>query len=304
MIFNELYGTYYKTVESILCKAVSDGITKEDIRKIVEDTAFSESILTIEPSLTGGKWQLIKPNGEAVIKFPPTTPLTTLQKRWLKAIAQDPRIRLFEFDLEGLENVQPLYTSDEVYIFDRCWDGDPFEDETYIQTFRLILDAIKNRYPLSIDLRTHRGVPMHLDGLPKRLEYSKKDDKFRLILSKGWEENTVNLGRILSCKPLESELKERNTGPVSDKSKSVTLELFDERNTMERALLHFAHFEKEAQRFDNRRYRVRLKYQRDDETEVLIRILSFGPFIKVIEPESFVNLIKTRLKMQKSCEQE
>ena len=32
----------------------------------------------------------------------------------------------------------------------------------------------------------------------------------------------------------------------------------------------------------------------------MIRVLSFGPFIKVTEPERFVGLIKKRLEMQKS----
>ena len=38
------------------------------------------------------------------------------------------------------------------------------------------------------------------------------------------------------------------------------------------------------------------------ETEIVIRVLSFGPYVKALEPESFVNLIKERLISQKSCE--
>ena len=41
---------------------------------------------------------------------------------------------------------------------------------------------------------------------------------------------------------------------------------------------------------------------RFDETEIVIRVLSFGPYVKVLEPEGFVNLIKERLISQKSCE--
>ena len=54
-----------------------------------------------------------------------------------------------------------------------------------------------------------------------------------------------------------------------------------------------------AQRLDEKQYRILIRYQQDDETEVVIRVLSFGPFVKVTEPESFVELIKSRLKMQK-----
>ena len=84
-------------------------------------------------------------------------------------------------------------------------------------------------------------------------------------------------------------------------NKRVVIELYDGRNALERVLLHFAHFEKEAQRLDEKHYRVTINYRQDDETELVIRVLSFGPFIKVTEPERFVGLIKKRLEMQKSC---
>lgn len=45
-----------------------------------------------------------------------------------------------------------------------------------------------------------------------------------------------------------------------------------------------------------------MKYDGEDETEIVIRVLSFGPYVKVLEPSSFVNLIKERLISQKSCD--
>ena len=66
-------------------------------------------------------------------------------------------------------------------------------------------------------------------------------------------------------------------------------------------LLHFSHFEKQAEKIDDEHYKLILKYDKDDETELVIRILSFGPMVKVIEPYNFVELIKKRLEMQKSC---
>lgn len=302
MIFSELYGAYYNAVAAILREATEQAVTKEELRRIIDEKAFSESILTIEPSLTGGKWPLLKPNGASVLRFQPTMPLTLLQKRWLKAISLDPRIRLFDFDASGLENVQPLFTPDDVYIFDRYADGDPFEDEAYIQMFRLILDAIKNRHPLSIDVKNRRGTKTHLNGMPEYLEYSEKDDKFRLITSGCRYGKVINLGRILSCEPFPGDQRGDWKRPVPAANKSVVVELYDGRNALERVLLHFAHFEKESQRLDEKRYRVKMKYQQDDETEMVIRILAFGPFIKVTEPESFVELIKSRLEMQKSCD--
>lgn len=302
MIFSELYSAYYNTVAAILRQAVKRPITKEELRTIIDKQAFSESILSIDPSLTGGKWQLLKPDGTTPTRHPPTMPLTMLQKRWLKAISLDPRIRLFDFDVSGLQDVPPLFTPDDIYLFDQYADGDPFEDETYIQTFHLILDAVKNRYPLSIDVKNRRETRTHLNVMPEFLEYSEKDDKFRLITSGCRYGKVVNLGRILSCKPFQGDFRGYQKKLVPTADKHVVIELYDGRNALERVLLHFAHFEKEAQRLDERHYRITINYQQSDETEMVIRVISFGPFIKVTEPENFVELIKKRLEMQKSCE--
>lgn len=46
-------------------------------------------------------------------------------------------------------------------------------------------------------------------------------------------------------------------------------------------------------------YIVKLFYDESDETEMVIRLLSFGPMIKVIKPLEFKQLIRQRLKKQK-----
>ena len=95
MIFNELYGAYYNTVAAILAEAVSHPVSDEKIREIIARHAFGESILTIPDAIKDERWQLIKQDGTTTLKNKPSLPLSTLQKRWLKAVACDPRIRLF-----------------------------------------------------------------------------------------------------------------------------------------------------------------------------------------------------------------
>ena len=57
---------------------------------------------------------------------------------------------------------------------------------------------------------------------------------------------------------------------------------------------------KKTERIDDNRYRITLWYDKDDETEMLIRVIAFGPVLKVIEPERFIGQIKERLLMQKN----
>ena len=301
MIFSELYGAYYTAVAKIIGKAIESPLRINDIRTIIEENAFGESVINIESSLINEKWQLITKEGETPIVNKPTLPLTNLEKSWLKAISLDPRVKLFTEDFSDLEDVDPLFIPEDIYVFDKYADGDPYADEQYKQNFRLILDAIQKKYPLKIKSRTRAGRELYIVLMPDYLEYSEKDDKFRLIGSGRKYGDTVNLARIVSCEPYTEEYTPNPYTRMKSKSRTVEFELIDERNALERILMHFAHFEKQAEKIEDNRYLVKVTYDKDDETEMLIRILSFGPMIKVVGPNQFINLIKERLLKQKSC---
>ena len=66
-------------------------------------------------------------------------------------------------------------------------------------------------------------------------------------------------------------------------------------------MLHFAHFEKRAERLGKDQYLLKIKYSIEDEPELVIRILSFGPLVEVLGSEKFRNLVIEKLKKQKNC---
>ena len=302
MIFSELYSAYYNTVAGVLKAVVKHPLDNKEMREIIGQNAFGESVLNIEPAIREERWQFVKADGTTPIKHTPTMPLTTLEKRWLKSVYLDPRIKLFSDEMPDLSDVEPLFTSDDISVFDKYLDGDPYKDENYIKNFRLILDAIRKQYPLSIKMANRNGGITHMILTPQLLEYSEKDDKFRLIGAGLKYGGTVNLARITECKPYLKPHEKTNVKRDKVTLRTVEFDLVDERNALERVLLHFAHFEKQAQRIDKEKYRVKITYDKDDETEIVIRILSFGPMIKVTAPEHFVGLIKDRLIKQKNCE--
>lgn len=299
MIFSELYGAYYNTVAKILSRAVLGTLTDTSIRELVEQNAFSESVLSIIPALKSEHWQLLLPDLSTPLTHTPTLPLTTLQKRWLKAVVLDPRIKLFDIHFDFDDDIKPLFTSEDYVVFDKYSDGDNFGDEEYIRNFRTILSALKEKTALCIEHLNRHNKAIRVYVMPERLEYSEKDDKFRLITAGCHYGSVINLGRIIKCKPHPYTL--RNPSRRQTASRSLVMEITDQRNTLERAMLHFAHFKKQARKIADDKYRITIDYEENDETELLIRVLSFGPFIKVLEPSHFVELIKQRLRMQKSC---
>ncbi len=316
-------------------------------RNIIEKYAFSESFINIEKSIDEEKWQVVSKDGATPIKHKVIRPLSILEKRWLKAIALDPRKKLFTDEIKGLEDVEPLFALEDICYFDRfldgdpfeseeytrmklftdeikgledveplfalediCYfdrflDGDPFESEEYIKNFRTILKAIKKNQIIKIEMKTGKGREVVQFFKPEVLEYSSKDDKFRLVGVGSGNMNIVNLARITFCESLGKDeidkkvFENKKRKIIKD---SVTFELIDKRNALDRIMLHFAHFQKGAEKIDSNKYRVTVNYDKDDETEMVIRILSFGPMIKVTSPDYFVEQIKDRLKQQKILE--
>ncbi len=296
MIFSELYSAYYNAVSAILSQLIDGQTDEKELQKTIAKHAFGESALTILPSLKNGDWQLMRPDFTTPIRHKPTMPLTHLQKQWLKAISLDKRIRLFDVRFDGLEDVEPLFTEDDCCIYDCYADGDPYNDADYIAHFRTILQALREHRQIILTMQSRQGRSVTSRCFPVRLEYSEKDDKFRLITSGCRYITVANLAKIRSV-----ELTDVcDTGRFRRRTeyREFCLRIKDERNALERCMLHFAHFEKQAEKIDAKHYLVRIRYDKDDESELVIRVLSFGPMVEVTEPASFRNLMIDKLKKQ------
>ena len=297
MLFNEVYGSYYNVVAGILKDAVRGELSGKRIRKIIEEKAYLESGIVIPKALEKAKWPLIREDYTTPVRHIPTMPLTKLQKQWMKAICQDPRVMLFDPPVRELEDIEPLFEPDFFVWFDRYKDGDPYGDSLYREHFRLVLLALKERRGLRI---RYRGRRFRHDQvfIPEKLEYSSRDDKFRLTArSSGGTPYVIRMASILEvCLTEKAAPAETGSGGVT---KTVVLDLVDDRNALERAMIHFSDLEKETVKLDDTHYRITLRYRKDDETEMLIRVLSFGPKLRVSSPESFIQLVKERLDMQK-----
>jgi len=295
MLFHEVYGSYYDATAAVLRQAVRGTLTPKGLTALVQRKAFSESVLAIPQGLRGERWRLLHRDLTTPLREPPTLPLTTLQKRWLKALLLDPRIRLFDPDLSGLEDVEPLFTPDMFVVFDRYSDGDDYADPDYIRRFRTILTALRERRELHVRFETGHHECMAVAVTPQYLEYSEKDDRFRLVTASRKRCWIINLSRLQAC-ALGNKVEGAEPWPAP--TGQLTFELTDRRNALERVLLHFSHLQKETERLDELHYRVTLHYDKRDETELVIRILSFGPVIRVTAPEHFIGLLRQRIDRQ------
>ncbi len=305
-LFSEIYGLYYLVVRKILEKANLDTLDFSDISKIINENAFSESSFFIIPNLENGEWDFFDSEKNCKLesdKF--ELPITNLQKSWLRAILNDRRIKIFldRDEIEELKtkfsDIEELFDYDDFYIFDKNLGGDNFENQEYIKNFRILLDCIKEYKFLEIEYKNKNDRVTKNIYKPIKINYSEKDDKFRLIAYRVFNKKKnfvkLNISSIVSAEIKENNFLEPRKN--QEDSTFIKIKLYNERNALERFMLQFAQYEKETEAFE-KEYISKIYYDRADETELLIRILSFGPVLKVIEPEFFVNEIRKRLQRQ------
>lgn len=294
MVFNEVYSIYYQIVLEIIEKANKESITASDLIEIAKREGFGESFLTIEESIDT-KWKILNKQKKPLVNAT-ERPLTNLEKRWLKTISLDPRIKLFDVSLEGVEDVEPLFSLDSIDHFDDFTDGDAYESKEYQTIFRTIRQALHEHRIVEVSYISRKNIELIEKVMPRYLEYSKKDDKFRLVSLRNGSTSMINLGRIKECKILnETYVLPDN---LIDREDEVVLEITDTEEALERIMMHFSLLEKKTEEIGENTYRMTLRFDRDETLDILIRILSFGPIIKVIEPVNFKEKIKERIMKQ------
>lgn len=308
-LFSEINCTYYNITEKILRQK---SVTKEDIRRIISKNGFSETVLFLEPELIGKNniGLLTEQDGiyNSILKNEPHIPLTSVQKKWLCAVLNDKKSSLFldkeqKAEMYELLGAEPLFSGRSIRFFDRFTDGDDFENKDYIKHFRNILRSMHENRLIRISFQTRKNNRITHYYLPERVEYSSKNDKFRVHVirynkSNPIERGIINIAQINSTE-LTDIIAENGLYEVPSK-KEVILKVSNERNAINRFMMEFAELERVSE-FDDesKECTVTMKYDAMDETEILIRILSFGPVVEVLQPDDFRKQIAHRIGLQR-----
>ena len=313
-LFSEIYNCYFQVIKSLIEK--KNYISEKELNYRIKNRGFEESILYLLPKLTENGWGFYEKQ-EGFLHSKLSTdfyvPLTNLQKSYLKAILLNDKITLFLSDVEienintAFADVEPLYQPDDFYYYDKFSDGDDYKNPVYRKHFQTIIAAIKKHEYLDILYESCHNHRVHHYYLPCRLEYSIKNDCFRLLAVESHIQRTskieiLNLSRIQKITPCNKTVKKLpNINRFLQHSyykEPVKVLIKNQRNALERAMLQFANYEKNTRKIDGNTYECLIYYNKKVETELLIEILSFGPMMKVVGNDSFLRLVKERLEHQ------
>nr|WP_092069618.1 WYL domain-containing protein [Dendrosporobacter quercicolus]NSL47533.1 WYL domain-containing protein [Dendrosporobacter quercicolus DSM 1736]SDL93213.1 WYL domain-containing protein [Dendrosporobacter quercicolus] len=318
-IFNEIHSRYFYIISEILKAASVGSLHSKDIAGIVAKLGFAETALTLPAKLlnvNGEGYYVLNEESSGyrpVLKGDPPFLLTEYQKRWMRAIVKDKRFLLFidesQYQLyeELLSNVEPLYDSRHFITVDMANDGDDYESKEYRLIFKSIMQGIQDNKIILITYESGKGNRLSGYFAPYKLEYSIKDDKFRLCgirVRQGRMRSLykLNLSRMRSVEIMDNHRPENLASYVRSLRMPlpVEIEITNERNGFERIFTQLSNFERVSEYDENtKRCLMKIYYYEVDEMELLITLLSFGPVIKVIGPEHFKEQLIGRIAKQK-----
>ena len=309
--FNEIYSYYYSTVSKLIGYAVRGELTFEKEEEILRADEDFAGLLITDKLHDLNEWRIMKDEiaeskaGHVYQTYLETDcrrPVTLLEKRWLKSIIDDPRIRLFDIDTDtSLEGVEPLFSQSDYRVIGKYNDGDDFTDPGYIERFRLILKAIRNKWALEIVSANSEGrvSAKPYVFVPYHLEYSETDDKFRLYgesIGKRDRRTIIALGRIKTCAlhtlPDGYETKE-------PEYETLRFRLENRNNSLDRVMVAFSHHNTKVRQEADGSYYVELTYPKgEDKGIAVLELMPFAHYITVEGPEYIKEEIARRLKNQ------
>lgn len=331
MIYHRIYNNYFHAVEMLVRQLLETGTSQKNATdKTISGLPINERFRKLLKTFVSKELGNIIDSEGHVADLKPGDlsefPMTLLERRWLKTMSNDPRVKLFDIDWTGLGDIEPLYNLDDIVYFDQQNTSDPWLDKSYIQNFRIILDACQHGKQLAISWINRAGDLDQAKCWPDIIEYDRYEDKMRLMARTEDNLIAIVLGRIQSCAccnvtdefetSLHTERQLPDEGHLDDmmcarenlrkgmdaEMLSLSIQIIDEINTLERTLALFGHYQKkDFRREKEKQYILEIYLDPYEEIDdVIDSILYLGPYVELLGPQNMLDALKARFAQQSS----
>ena len=327
-LFHEYKNKYFHLVFRILNLA-KDGLYKDEIIKIIEKEEYDEKVIgkdfkTFEGMLLNeyekqdnfsfleeraGRFYSVLNNEDSI---PLKVRFSKLEKTWINGMIKDTVVQA----LLGKEIIEKLESAlidvkdgnnDIIEFTNKAKDDFQYDLRKLSGDFHTILEGIINEKIIIYTNVDKNGNEYNNQlALPIRIEYSLKDDKFRASLYSLEEERSimVNLHTLKDIKIAENITSKIKREDVLKKLKEkkycetpIIIELEDIRGSMERCFMSFSSFERSSRAISENKYEIDIYYYTFEEAEVIRKIMSLGPYVKVKSPDRIREIIIDKIKI-------
>jgi hypothetical protein len=321
-LFNETKNRYFQIVQDIINLMSRKSLTEKDIKELLQEQSFNEPDFEFEAALLNKSRTrdedlfLIEKDGSVYVPHIKTTiPIrpSAVEKQWLKALTEDEKLELFlkEHTIERLKsklgNVNNIVNNSyiEYRNTDKVTVKTEEEQEIYNTCFKRVYEALRGHRFISYSYCSNNGrLYENMKGYPFRIEYSSKNNKFRLSMmpvdmSRPIKMNMDGFKSVEILEAADPQYRKAAIEKISSKmaENPIVLEIEDKHNAIERCFSIFSYYDKEAY-YDSEKHRhyMTLFYYEFDERELVRDILSLGSAALVISPEHIRDEIIYRAK--------
>ncbi len=326
-LFHECKNRYFRLVFHILSLA-KDGLSKEQVIKLIDDGEYDEKVIGKDFKTFQGlllneyddqdNFNLLKEkeglfypiiNHSMNQNIPGR--FTIVEKQWIKRLIEEPMVKVLLGDTlvlkleEALDDVNRIGNID---MIERTYKANNDVSIDYLKfhdDFHKILQGIVENKPIrysNVDKWGNRYE--NKLSLPIRIEYSLKDDKFRISMY-SLEENRpimVNLHTIEQVElvhDMKPNIDKEEVLKLLKENKyakePIVLEVTDERAAMERCFMCFSGFERTSRTLGDNKYEIKLNYYTFEEDDVIRKLIALGPFVKVISPQRVIDVVVSKI---------
>lgn len=315
-IFNETKNRYVITT-LMLINRIYNG-------EILSENEFDELFQELSGDVNNSSWKfrndMLKKSPEnrgcnifdfsdkSHVKLRINAPVSLLpcaaEKIWLKAALEDIHSGLFFNDdlkarLEsGLQGVSSLNVKCEIKRERVNMD---VVDSGLAQKLQTVLTAIHSKRELIYSNHTKNGDYIDKRAVPYKIEYSIAEDKLRVSMWSTDKECPIkanlssmfdlSLGNEVTGRESIEEMVSRRLN-----SDPLCFIVTDKRGAVERALLTFTKYKRNIEKLEDSRYKFEITYYSFDENALISDILSFGPMIEVVSPQSVRDKVIERIR--------
>lgn len=235
-------------------------------------------------------------------------PLSNIEQQWLLNILDH---SLAGYFLEPDEINCIKNSLDDMDLFDI---NNVIYHDQHMNNFKLKSDCLEKILHANIN---HKMIEITYTGsnaksktyciAPVYIEYDKRSSKFRLLAiddkSKIYRFSLIRIHNVSinEQQPFDMDSCRKEVMKHLQEKKSITVQFADQKGVVDRLLTEFSCFKKECWKWKNKNeYQMKLYYLDEEKNDIVLRLLSYYPYITVTEDDDgFIsNEIRKRAEKQ------
>lgn len=315
-LFNDYKNRYYRCIQNIINDIYNgEKYTKQDIRRILQDAYLEQEFVLVDEFVNGKFFEL---EGDfAKLRIDSNIPirLNDLEIAYLKMFVEDEEFNKV-LDEEILTKLKQKLDKIDSLNYNQYWEresidkfGDNLDNLEFRNKIIILEKAILNNKFIKYYSKNRKGdVFEDKIAYPYKIEYSIKNNKYRLIVFGDNRAIKINIDSITKIEILEDKDFSLKDKPISQDEKikefinnkknidePIVLKIEDNKNTLDRCFNLFSAYDKRYYYDDNNNLILNIYYHDFDEAEIVRDILSLGKSVIVLESKKIRDKVVGRI---------